>query len=130
MNGLTEIKVGGVTFPLLFGVKATQYIAERLSEDFTDDPFEINKRLIYAGLLNYASYKDIPKPDMTQAYEICEALFDQEDATEQIEKISNTFAESKHGSKFITKLEEAKKKVMIETEAVANSIGMTLEDTP
>ena len=131
MNGLTEIKVGGETFPLLFGVKATKYITEALSENFFEDDFEINKALVFGGMMNYYSYigKPLPHDFPQQVYMLVEAWLQEADAKEQSEHISKVFAESKFGSKLMENLEEAKKKVMKELEEMKASAGMTLEDT-
>lgn len=118
MNGITEITVGGEKYPLLYGRAAAEEIAIRIGRSFTANSFKNNLDLIYAGLLNHAIKHDNPIPEYEEVYSLVEAFHDEEDAKEQIEKISGVYAESKWGRDFLSALEEAKKKVEKELEAM------------
>lgn len=131
MNGLTEITVGGEKYPLLFGIKAIRYIEESLMENFFEDAFEVNKAMIFGGLLNYASYvnKPVPKDFPQFVYNLVERWHDEPDVREQAEHIGKVFAESKFGGKLIENLEEKKKIVEAQIAELEMEMGVATAGT-
>ena len=115
-NGFCEIKVGKGeserTYPLLFGLAATREMARRTVEGMTANEIKVLTDLVYSGSMNHAIASDLPFPSYSEVYGIVEEFQEREDATEQFDRIWETFNASKFGSQWIKTVDEAKKKAM------------------
>lgn len=111
MNGITEITVGGVKYPLLFGRAAAEEMNTRLFSELTPNDFKVTNDLIYSGMMNYAISRDLPIPRYSDVFTISELLYDEDDGSEQYQNLWKVFQESKWGKIIDDKVKEAKKKI-------------------
>lgn len=127
---VSEITIGGVKYPLLFGVAAAREMSMRTSENISGNDVKLTQDLLYAGRMNHAIANDLPIPSYTEAYQIVEILYEEEDGQEKQTKIWAEFEESKAGRDWLAKIEESKKKIQeILLQAIQPKIGTALEST-
>lgn len=127
-NGRYDLVVGtgenARTYPLLFGMAAVREMARRTMDGFTANEIKLVTDLIYSGSLNYAISQDLPFPTYGEIYSLVEEFQEQEDATQQFDRMWEVFNTSKFGAKWIETVEEAKKKAMeLLAEGLPNGIG-------
>lgn len=110
-NGISEIRIAGKVYPLLFGRAAAQEMATRSIENLTGNPVKLFLDLIYSGMMNNAIKEETKFPQFSEVYELLELFPDEEDATEQQAQIWECFQSSRFGAEWAQKIEESKKKV-------------------
>lgn len=120
---VTEIKIGGVTYPLLFGRQAAEEMGRRTSDSFSPNGFKLFCDLVYSGMCNHATANDYPFPRYQEVYDKVELFYNESDAKEQQELIWDIFYKSKWGAEYLEKIQEAEKKSQMMMEEL-DKIGM------
>lgn len=115
-NGMAEITVAGVKYPLLFARLAVQEMTTRSLTNPSGNPVLLLINLIHSGLLNHAVFTDSVHPLYPETYLLVDMFAEEEDAKEQEQKLWNIFESSRWGADWVAKLEEAKKKMDKQTE--------------
>jgi len=123
-NGICSIRVKGTEHPLYFGMLAIEEVSSRLGDNPSSNLVKIVTDMVYGGMCNHAFRNDRPFPTYESVADLVEELFDEEDSNEQYMALDTCFRESKHGSKWMQKMEELKKKVMELTEQKAETMEM------
>lgn len=127
---VSEIKIGGVTYPLRFGVASASEMSMRTAENISGNDFKLTQDLIYAGRMNHAIANDLPIPSYSEAYEITEDLYEDEEGQEKQTKMWAEFEESKAGRSWLEKIAESKKKIQEILQTVEQTkTGQVLEST-
>lgn len=109
-NGVAEIRVGGITYPLLFGRAAAQEMSDRTLSNLSGNPVKLLTDLVYSGMMNNAILNSQKFPSQTEVYLLVEDFSDEKDMLEQEKALWDTFEASKWGSKWNEEIAEVKKK--------------------
>lgn len=131
MTGVVDVKIGEETYTLrynVFGCEAIEdYYVDRLTKLQVSSKHQSNALILYGGLVGEASYKGVANPDYSEAMELFSNFSEQDDFAERQTKIDEAYRESKHGKRFIEKvekleqeLEDFKKKVATQTKKKTN----------
>lgn len=118
-NGMAEITVGGVKYPLLFGRASVQEMSDRCLIDMTGNSVVLLANLVYSGRMNYNKSESQPIVSYKEIWNLVEEFADEPDAQEQEKLLWEIFETSKHGSKWVTELAEIKKKMTAITESLS-----------
>lgn len=110
-NGYVDIQVGAAKFSLFFGRQSVEEFARRTERYMSDNSFKICTDMVYSGMANFSTKHDLPVLGYEEVYDLMETFADQDDYSEQFEKVTRTFWESKYGSDYSEKLAALKKKV-------------------
>lgn len=124
-NGICHIRVKEVKYPLYFGMLAIEELVNRLDRSDSDNHVKILTDMVFSGMCNHAYRQDLEFPKYSEVCDLIEDFFDEEDSSEQYVAIDLCFKESKHGSRWVEKLEELKKKIETMTE-IAEKPGLIL----
>lgn len=119
----SEVRIGGETYPLLFGRQSAEEMGRRTSDSFSPNGFKLFCDLVYSGWCNHATANDYPFPTYQSVYELVEAFYDEDDSKEQQETIWDVFYKSKWGAEYLKKIQDAEKK-SLEMIAELDKIGM------
>lgn len=114
-NGIAQIKVGGETYPLLFGRAAVQEMSDRSVNNLSSNGVKLLADLVFSGIMNHNIKFDLPRVEYSDVYELVENFADEEDAKEQEKKLWEIFEASRWGSQWVNELNEIKKKVQTMT---------------
>lgn len=128
MNGVVDVKIGETTYTLrynVFGCEAIEdYYIDRLTKLQVSSKHQSNALILYGGMVGEASYKGLANPDYAEAMQLFSEFSEQDDFNDQQTKIDEAYRESKHGKRFIEKvekleseLEDFKKKVATQKKA-------------
>ena len=138
-NGICEIRVQGVKHPLYFGRLAQEEITRRTDANILGNSVKILTDMVFAGKVNHANKNELPFPTYGEVSDLVEALYEEEDAQEQISAMDECFRESKYGKQLLDGWEDLKKKMeelvaeqeraMAEAAPVSKSIGGTSGST-
>lgn len=121
MNGVCDIRIEGVTYPLLFNIQANEELTASLMENPSPSNFKIMSDMIYAGMVGYAASEGIKYPARKDVYALCEKFLEEDDSKEQYEAVDKCYCTSTWGKKTIEDLDETKKKM----EAITTQITGT-----
>lgn len=110
MTGVVNITVGEQTYTLrynVFGCEAIEdFYIERLTKLQVQSKHQSNALILYGGLVGEACFKGDASPDYSEAMQLFSEFSEQDDFDEQQAKIDNAYRESKHGKRFIEKVEK------------------------
>jgi len=113
MNGLVELFDGENKHVLRFGYPACMEFEVRCfpkDRKISPNLGKINVDLIYSGLLGEAVRNDKPIPEYGVAYDLHDAVAEQSDYSDQIQRVWDTYHASKWGADFKARMEEFSKK--------------------
>lgn len=108
----TTIKVAGKEHTLRFGRYAIEEVILRTADNPSQSTFKIVCDIIYAGICDEMFRLDIRRvPKYEQVSELVEQLYDEPDASEQIDRVCNVFENSKNGKRLIADLKSSIEKL-------------------
>lgn len=110
-NGICEIRVKGIVYPLYFNRMAIEEVAIRTETAVSANDFKVVCDLVYGGMVAHAYKYDFPYPKFSDVFQIVEDLYEEEDTVEQVANINKCFIESKYGREYIDAFENVKKKL-------------------
>lgn len=110
MNGVCEMRIAGKVYPLKFGIVAVEEFSRLCSDNVSKNANKAMIELIYSGLFNHAIANRLPAKSFSEVYDLVEEFNNEDDAADQIEKIWETFNQSKYGSEWLKKIEGLAKK--------------------
>lgn len=110
MNGIVEITVSDKKHVLRYGYHGCMEFERRLFKNTNDNNAKISTDLIYAGMFGEAMRNEKAVPEYTAAYDLHEELAEEDNYSEQLEKVWTVYNESKYGKDFQKRLAEFKKK--------------------
>lgn len=110
-NPNSKIRIGGVEYPLYFGMQAAEEVGRRTEQYLTQNSFKIFVDIVYAGMSNHFTKLDVPPLSYKDVYELVEEFVNEDDSSEQQDAIARAFNESKYGSELLQKYEDIKKKL-------------------
>lgn len=128
-NGFFDLRIGkgeeAKVYRLYFGMFAVEELTLRSVERPSNNLGKIATDLVYAGLCNMAIRNDEPFPKYSDANELIEALFLEDDGMEQYLAMHECFAKSKFGKRLFDKVEEEAKKKVTSPSKKPKSISKT-----
>ena len=97
MNGIIDIKAGGKTYSLRFGMMSAEILGQQQLINPSTSSIKILTDLVYSGMANASYLQGETAKSYAECAEIVEQLLEQEDG--QVAEIWKVFEESKAGKK-------------------------------
>lgn len=111
MNGVIDVKAGDKVYTLRFSMHGCHEFERRLYTNPSDDKVKALTDMIYGGLYGEAMRNEQAAPEYSDAYDLLEALYNEDDYIEQSLALQRVYEESKFGKQSIARAEELKKKM-------------------
>src|SRR6478736_1288909 len=105
MNGVVEITVKKKKHILRFGYHGCMELELRLSKNPDENSAKTVTDLVYSGLYGESMRSEMPKPAYIDVCDLVDNLSEQDDYSDQIQKVWDCYNESKWGKEFVAKLE-------------------------
>lgn len=116
MNGIVEITVKKKKHVLRFGYHGCMEFEARVFKNPTQNQGKLLTDLIYSGIYGDCMRNEKPAPEYGEVYDLTDALSEEKDYSEQMDKVWKCYNESKWGKEYIARLAEFGKKKAEESE--------------